>query len=653
MKKKDLFIGFLAVLLAAGCAEGPLEPGTLDDLEIRLSSLSLSANELATISGNELDLTLAKNPAFANKNEVRWESSDPSAANVDQNGHITTGTTTTEPLFAVIKVYAVGDPSIYAVCPVAVYPDYGSSRSWDFSTSVTISGDTDYGQGMTILAATGGLSAYNDPPVKGFNTIDPDDPYQYGATPSGGARSGVQLNTGNPPGGSAFSNCYLRTNGNSRMFKIAAIQGPFTVTVNYTSNGSAGVHADIRFGDKEGFFYAGDDSGTTSEYRTVSWPYAGNDIVPFVYIETKGSARIYDVIITPGAAYPYTPVPDTFTIIGTDSFIKGETETYGSGITQTLTNPVYAWAITGGGEYVEIVRLIDGGKSVEIKALESGTVTLQLTVTTSNPYDATVEPKSVTKTKTITIEGYTAVSGVTIDSTAAVTEGGTVQLTANVSPGDATNPVYEWIITGGGTCGAIASGGDAKTVTLSGTAQGSFTVKAKVTTTDPANSSNSHTVESDVCSVTVTAPAQEVTWLFNAATATAAELAADGNGYYPITGETEWGNGLTLLNGPAIRPNQVSGGITGCLQLANTANFAKITGVTSTCTLEIKYSGTGSGQADRKPIVTINGTADDSATVTNGTSLITWSKQFTPGGNDIVLSAQAGALRIYSIKIEK
>jgi uncharacterized protein YjdB len=515
MKKTSLFLGFFLVLFATGCADGPLEPGVLDDLEIGLTSLTLSANELATISGNELNLTLVKNPGFANKNTVAWESSNPSAATVDQNGHITAGTTISDVLSAVIKVYAVDDPSIYAVCPVTVYPDYGSDRSWTFTTGAqsSISADTDNTQGMTILAATGGLSAYNDPPVKGLNIIDPDDPYQYGATPSGGARSGVQLNTGNPPGGSDFSNCYLRTNGNSRMFKIAAIQGPFTVTVNYASNGSPGIHVDIRFGDKEGFFYVGDDSGTTSDYRTVSWPYAGDDIVPFVYIETKGSARIYDVIITSGATYPYTPVPDSFVITGADSFVKGETETYTSDITKTLTNPSYVWEITEGNEYAEIAGSRTG-ESVTIRALESGTVTLQLTVITSNPYDEVAPPKSVSQTKTITIEGYTPVSGVAIDSTASVTEGGTVQLTANVSPTDATNPVYEWIITGGGTYGAIASGGDTKTVTLSGTAQGSFTVKAKVTTTDPANPLSTHTEESNECTVTVTkAAAYDYRWL--------------------------------------------------------------------------------------------------------------------------------------------
>jgi hypothetical protein len=561
MKKTRLFFGLFAVLLVAGCAEGPLEPGALNDLEIGLASLSLSANELATISGHELNLTLAKNPGFANKSEVWWESSDTSAATVDQNGRITAGTTDSAVLSTVIKVYAVDDPSIYAVCPVSVYPDYGASRSWDFGTSsqTGISDDRDNGQGMTILAATGGLSAYNEPPAKGLWTIDPEDPYQYGAVPSGGARSGVQLNPNAIPSGSDFSASYLRTNGNSRMLKIAAIQGPFTVTVNYASNGSAGVHADIRFGDKEGFFYVGDGSAGTSDGRTVSWPYAGNDIIPFVYIETQGSVRIYDVIIAPGATYPYTPVPDAFTITGVDSFVKGETETYSSSIAQTLTNPVYAWAITEGSANAEIVQPIDGGKSVEIKGLNPGAVTLQLTITTSNPYSEVVQTKTVTQTKAITVEGYTPVSSVTTDPTgsATVTQGGTVQLTANVNPDNATNPVYEWIITGGGTYGEIASGGNAKTVTLSGTAQGTFTVKARVTTTDPANPSNSHSAESGICTITVTeAAAYDYLWLASEVAEsftlddTTKDKDVNGKNWYRMGGTIAvTTNGFTLSNG--------------------------------------------------------------------------------------------------------
>jgi hypothetical protein len=511
---------------------------------------------------------------------------------------------------------------------------------------------------MTILAGTGFGSSYTDPPAKGLLRIDPDDPYQYGVIPAGTSRSGVQLNTGGN-GSSGFSACYLRTNGNSRMLKIAAIQGPFTVTVNYASNSSPGVHADIRFGDTEGSLYVGDDSASNSDYRTVSWPYAGTDIIPFVYIETKGSARIFDVIITPGAAYPYTEVPSGFAITGAASFIKGQTQTYTTDISQTLTNPVYEWEITDGSANAEIVRRADG-ESVELKALNPGQVTLQLTITTSNPYDPSVPPTTVTKTKAITIEGYTPIQSVSIDPTATVAEGGTVQLTATITPPAATSPAYEWSITGGAGNGAISSGGDAKTVTLSGiTAQTTFTVKVKVTTRDPANPSNSVTVESNECTVTVTAPLQEVTWLFNATTAGAAGLTAGGDGYYNIPDGTDWGNGLTLLKRSgsstnAIRPGQASGGITGCIQMGGAGDIAKITGVTagSTVTLELKYSGTGSGQTDRYPTVTI-GSSTTNADNTNGTNLITWTQNFTVSqGEDILLKANNG-IRIYSIKIAK
>ncbi|MDR1956725.1 MAG: Ig-like domain-containing protein [Treponema sp.] len=659
MKKTRPFLVLIAAaLIAANCVDGPLEPGALDDLEIGLTKLTLSHNELATISENELDLTLTKNPGFANKNGVVWESSDPDAAAVDQNGHITAGSTTTEVLSAVIKVYAVDDPSIYALCPVSVYPDYGSSRSWDFASSVTTSGDTDYSQGMTILGGTGSGTYNSSPAGPGLYEIDPDDPYQYGLTPTSGSRGSITFNN-DTSGAEGFSTKSLRTGGMGRILKIAAIQGPFTVTVNYQSNGADARWADIRFGDKEGIRYQGDPAAGTNAAgcRTVSWPYAGDDIVPFVYIEASAAIRIYDVIITPGATYPYTPVPDSFTITGADSFIKGETETYTTSITQNLTNPSYEWEITSGGEYAEITRRVDGGKSVELKALDPGSVTLQVTITTSNPYDLTVTPKTVTQPKTITIGGYTPITGVSIDSDTATTVGGTVQLSAGLTPQDATNPVYEWIITEGGDYGEIASGGTAQTVTLNGTAVGSFKAKVKVTTQDPANPSSTHTAESNECTVTVNAPASTVTWLFNATTAAAARLSTNSSGHYEITIETIWGDGLTLLprtsgTAHAIRPTQASGGITGCLQMGGTENFAKITGVTGSCTLELKYSGTGGGQIDKRPTVSIGGSTDTSADFTDGTTLITWSKQFDANGQDIILSAN-NSIRIYSIKITK
>jgi hypothetical protein len=667
MKKIKLFLVFLAVLLAAGCAEGPLEPDADADIEVGLTALTLSANELATIMGNELELTLTKNPAFANINEVRWESSDPKVANVvatadGLKGRITTAASLSEPQTAEIKVSAVADPSIYVVCPVSVYPDYTSTRSWNFNTASDTSdmvGDIDNGLGMTILTTTGGLSEYIEPLAKGLWPIVPQDPYRYGAVPSGGTRSGVRLYTGGN-GSSGFSSCYLRTNGNSRMLKIAAIQGPFTVTVNYASNGTAGVHADIRFGDTEGFLYVGDGSASNGDYRTVSWPYDKDDIIPFVYIETQGSVRIFDVIIEEGARYPYTPVPDNFDITGANSFIKGQTETYTTDISQTLTNPEYVWKIIEGEENAEIVRRVDGGKSIELKALDPGEVTLQLDIITSNPYDSTVIPKTITKTKTVVIEGYTPIESVSIDSTATVAEGGIVQLTATINPGDATSPAYEWIITNGTNYGAISANGDAQTATFNGTAQGVFAVKVKVTTRDPANPSDINTMESNECTVTVTAPLQEVIWLFNETTATNAGLTKGTDGYYNISSETEWGNGLTLLlrgaNANVIRPSQKSsdGDITGCIQVGGSGDIAKITGVTagSTVTLELKYSGTGGGQTGRYPTVTI-GNSTTNAQDINGTTLIAWTQNFTvEDGEDIILKA-FNAIRIYSIKIAK
>jgi hypothetical protein len=627
MKKIIRFLvwGITAVLFLVGCDNGPLSPGPLDDFEIGLTSLTLSANELATIAGYNLKLTLTKKPGFANRPNVVWVSSNESAATVDQEGNITTATSAADVLFTMIKVYSVDDPSVYAVCPVSVYPDYGSNRTWNFQTAVTISGDTDYGNGMTILAGTGSGSYTESPTGPGFYTIDPDDPYQYGINPTGSVRGSMAFNSSDTCTG--FSNRSLRTGGVGRILKIAAIQGPFTVTVNYRTNSNGSARwADIRFGDKEGIRYQGDPSSSTAATggKTASWPYTGTDIVPFVYIEASAAIQIFDVIIEPEIKYPYTPVPDVFSITGADSFITGETKTYTTDITQALTNPTYEWAITSGSEYAEIIQRLDDNKSVEIKANSAGNFTLQVSITTSNPYDETIVSKTVRQTKAVTIEGYTAVMGVSIDAAKTVTAGGTVQVTADITPPGATNPAYEWIITEGGVYGSISSGGSAKTVALSADAVGTFKIKVRVTTQDPANPSNTYTAESNECTVTVGAPAATIRW----------EFTTNPDGWTPSSNpgstatDVNYGQGMTLLAGTGSTnmnndsgtgrtmgvypagaiPSGGTGFSVGYLRVSGGGTFAKIEGMSGPFTITINYSSP-SANSDRWPVVKIGATS--------------------------------------------
>ncbi|MCL2442127.1 MAG: hypothetical protein FWD13_01520 [Treponema sp.] len=329
------------------------DPGDID-LEIHLKRLSLNKNELAAIADQNLELILTKTPSFATKNEVIWQiwppsDNPPDFIEVDQDGKFKTFDVS-EPSEAIIRVSSVADPSIYDECLVIVYPNYGSNRYWNFSGSsatvnngwyafsrdatgaaqipfgtINLSADESLGNGMTVRGATGSGSyelpaaAPNGMPLSGGTIpsdanaslyppypwvyqIDPDDPYMAGLTPANGVRSGMNWNASNPTV-IGFRAGNLITNGAGRVLSIAAIKGPFYIEVRYTSNadGNPPRWADIRIGDKEGVRI----QGSPSDHRTLasgrgvaSYYYEDDDVVPFVFIESQASIRIYEVIIT-------------------------------------------------------------------------------------------------------------------------------------------------------------------------------------------------------------------------------------------------------------------------------------------------------------------------------------------------------------------
>lgn len=339
---------FLAAVFLFTACKPLLEPpedftGNPQDLglEVGLLRLTLDKTELATIAGNTLQLKVTKIPDFATKSEVKWTSSNEEAATVDQDGNIHSSDTV-DPVTTVIRVESVADSSVYAECPVTVYPNYGSNRYWNFGTNgwyastedapvnqqikfgaVLLTADSPFGNGMTLKGQTGsgtyenptetpnglpleggqiptGASASAYPPYPWVYEIDPDNPYAAGLTPTNGTRGGMNWNDSNPTNiGFRLGN--LITNGVGRIFSIAAIQGPFYIEVRYTTNSdNAARWADIRIGDTSGLRI----QGSPSTHRTATggggkafYTYTNDDVVPFVYIESQASIRIYEVII--------------------------------------------------------------------------------------------------------------------------------------------------------------------------------------------------------------------------------------------------------------------------------------------------------------------------------------------------------------------
>jgi hypothetical protein len=357
MKQKIIVVFLTAVLLFTACKPALVPPedftGNPEDLGlvVDLFRLELNETELATIAGNPLRLILTKTPDFATRSGVTWTSSNESVATVDENGSIQTTSTSADPVTAVIRVESVTNPSIYAECSVTVYPDYGSNRYWNFigpnaSTttntgwyaftenatagqqtqfgSIVLSADSYLGNGMTLKGQTGNGSYENPsttpnglplvggqipgdadksiyPPYPWVYEINPDNPYEMGLVPTNSTRSGMNWRSDNPAG-MGFRAGNLVTNGNGRIFSIAALKGPFYIEVRYTTNGDGAARwADIRIGDTSGLriqgFPSTDRNDVAKGRGVVSYTYTNDDIVPFVYIEAQGSIRIYEVII--------------------------------------------------------------------------------------------------------------------------------------------------------------------------------------------------------------------------------------------------------------------------------------------------------------------------------------------------------------------
>jgi hypothetical protein len=297
-----------------------------DQFEVNIDRLVLNTGILATVPRRNPSLVPIITPAFATRNQLRWTSSNSNAATIDLNTGAITVTTeaVTVPISTIIRVEAVYDPSKYDICILTVHPAYPRTRRWTWSTNPGISGDIDVGDGGTLLFGTGNGSEYN-PGNRGpgVYVIDPEDPFEFGVIPEGGLRTAGTFT----PSNSAFINGsgqflypatynyshHIRTTGNAaRVMRIAALFAPFTIVVNYQSNGDNERNADIRIGDKEGLRIEGRPAtnNNTNGARTVWYSYDPTDdskpefgmdqFVPLVFVESNQGLRLYAVYVLEG-----------------------------------------------------------------------------------------------------------------------------------------------------------------------------------------------------------------------------------------------------------------------------------------------------------------------------------------------------------------
>jgi len=620
MKQKINVIFLAAVLLFAAC-KPQLEPpedftGNPEDigLVVELTRLMLDKTELATIGGNSLKLTVTKTPEFASRSEVKWTSSNENAATVEEdgNGTVFTNAAITEPATTVIRVESITDSSIYAECPVTVYPNYGSNRYWNFGSngwyasavnavagqqipfgSIVFTADSYLGNGMTLKGQTGSgsyenptetpnglrleggqipseanVSAY--PPYPWVYELDPENPYAAGLTPTNNTRAGIRWDQSSDNQYADFTNegstrGFLMTNGVGRILSIAAIQGPFYIEVRYTTNSNLVARwADIRLGDTNGFRIQGSPSnhstttgivnGTaTVAGGIVSYTYTNNDIVPFVYIEAQASIRIYDVTIkTEEVETGYRPVESVIINPQTLALLDNQTGSLSAMVIPPVaTNPAYQWEIIDGGENGTIVSGTDLGQATFKKIGKTGAFTVKLTVTTTNP--DTGEKTVKTAEKRVDPMPYKPVTNVTISGDgSSVKNGETITLNAVITPADATYPAYSWAVEGAGA--AIEGNAAGSSVVVRGVANsGDVTVKLTVKTEGYGGGVTAEKTADKAITLEAGSGVTN-TWRFNATTATAAkpDWTANSSGYYEVTtatGAIDFGNGFKLVKG--------------------------------------------------------------------------------------------------------
>lgn len=98
--------------------------------------------------------------------------------------------------------------------------------------------------------------------------------------------------------GAGFSTGALQPGGAGKFATIADLQGPFSITMNYTAAGSSNRYPQIYIDDEVVTDPAADVSTGTSDPKTYTYNYTGTDAVTVTFYSAGNAIRLYDLIIT-------------------------------------------------------------------------------------------------------------------------------------------------------------------------------------------------------------------------------------------------------------------------------------------------------------------------------------------------------------------
>ncbi|GHV81818.1 hypothetical protein AGMMS49991_03760 [Spirochaetia bacterium] len=274
----------------------PADPSKNNDYTpVSVASVTLTGVSLAI--NQSMNILYEVLPVDANVKTLQWSSSDDTTVSVTQTGSVTG----LKGGSAIITAAATDGSGVSGTCTVTVMAS--SERwelHWDFTTSPAgwTAGDTTptqptdevYGNGMTLLGATGYASSSD------LNSIINND---FGS----GCQMGIDVNKAGSGFGDTstpFTKGSVRIN-RGTFAKIEGLAGPYTITINFVSANGTAV-------DRYPIVKIGSVSYNNDPAAPGHVPSAGNDPCqlkvgysgtdsPTVLLKMTGGARVFDVYI--------------------------------------------------------------------------------------------------------------------------------------------------------------------------------------------------------------------------------------------------------------------------------------------------------------------------------------------------------------------
>jgi uncharacterized protein YjdB len=386
MKKLAMcFAGIIALtMLFAGCDNGT----TSDDDDdggggTPVTGVMISAAELTLAAGETESLTALVLPDNAAEKSVTWSSNTSAVATVSEAG-VVTAVAEGEAVITVTTVGKKADGSAAtAVCAVTVsntrplhWTFQTNPEGWTEGSTLAVPGtDKDYGNGMTLLGATGSTDVNTDTGSGAQMAVSPTQAaptlVAAGVSPDDFTAGRIRVNKG------AFA-------------KITGVQGPYTIQITYYSANATAVNrypvikiGAVTYNMDGGLSHS--ETGKNSEDADTALgvilrlPYFNTD-TPDILLKSNDNIYIHDVIISPGAVNLGDGVEDVTLNKDALQLSIGDTETLTATV---LPDAASNKNVTWSSNHPEVAAVSEAGL---VSAVSAGSATITVTTAGKNVY---------------------------------------------------------------------------------------------------------------------------------------------------------------------------------------------------------------------------------------------------------------------------